>query len=77
MAIVVGFLKVGGPKWGVNFLYISPPPPQVAVFYVGADDVWISVPMNVLRRGHRQPFFEKNLLTYFRGKRDVGHPIFL
>ncbi len=33
--------------------------------------------MNLLRGRHCQPFFEKILLTYLRGKGDVGHPNYL
>jgi len=71
---VVGVLIDVALKAGLRLLFTAPP--QVAVFYVGADDVQISVPTNVLRGGHRQPFFEKNLLTFLRGKGGVGHPYF-
>ncbi len=66
---VVGFLTDVALEAGLGLLFTAPP--QVAVFYIGADDVQISVPMNVLRGG-----FEKNLLKFLRGKGDVGHPNF-
>ncbi len=48
----------------------------MAVFYVGADNVQNFVLMNVLRSRHCQPFFEKILPTYLKGKGDVGYPYY-
>ncbi len=46
-------------------------------FYVQADDIQNFIPMNMLRHGRCQPFFQNKLLTYLRGKGDVSHPNFL